>query len=246
MFRKMRNDGEGIIETQQQGVAVRLAVRHRLGGDERAAARTVLHDHRPAPLGGKRTRKHAPDHIHGRPGGERHNDAGQPGFLRNTPAGANRYGQSNGTKADQYASAQRHVTVASSRDDARMLRRGRSAHHDRLASRVEGKAAPARQREPLAWYAHSPPGSISLHSAWVRRGTPLAALTRGGGEPAFTPVGVDLDEVTSALELLHRRLGKPGFDDKGTGAGSARPERDREVLGMPSGSINGLLQVHSA
>jgi hypothetical protein len=185
----MRNDGEGIIETQQQGVAVRLAVRHRLGGDERAAARTVLYDHRPAPLGRKRTRKHAPDHIHGRPGGERHNDAGQPGFLRDNPAGADRYGQSNGTKADQYASAQRHITVASSHDDARMRRTMRvcgvaAARHIMVGSRLARRA----KRRWRASASHRPRMGPHLPAAYpcIPRGFAAARRLRPSREAAVS------------------------------------------------------------
>src|SRR5262245_3162060 len=80
---------------------------------------------------------------------------------------------------------------------------------------------------------HSPPGGVALHSAGIGCGAAAAALARGGGETALAPVGVDLDEVTPAFELLHRRRRQPALHHQYARPRGARPERDREMLGVP-------------
>src|ERR1700730_12463570 len=50
----------------------------------------------------------------------------------------------------------------------------------------------------------SPAGGVALHAAGIRCGAAAAALAGGGGETSLAPVGVDLDDVAAAFELLHR------------------------------------------
>src|SRR5215510_4732706 len=82
---------------------------------------------------------------------------------------------------------------------------------------------------------HSPPGGVALHSAGIGCGAAAAALA---------PVGVDLDDVTPAFEVLHRRRRQPALYHQYARPRGARPERDREMLGVPARGVDRLLQIH--
>src|SRR6266576_971945 len=71
------------------------------------------------------------------------------------------------------------------------------------------------------------------------------ALARGGGEASLAPIGVDLDDVAAALQFLDRRARQPALDHQYAGPRRARPERDREMLRVPSRSVDRLLQIHA-
>src|SRR5208337_4419984 len=60
------------------------------------------------------------------------------------------------------------------------------------------------------------------------------SITRCGGEPTLAPVGMYLDAVTTAHELLHCRFRQSPFDYEHARARGARSERDWKVLGVPS------------
>src|SRR5215467_15112950 len=64
---------------------------------------------------------------------------------------------------------------------------------------IEFAGAFIDRREP------SPAGGVALHPAGVGCGAAAAALAGGGGETSLAPVGVDVDDVAAAFELLHRR-----------------------------------------
>src|SRR5262245_29352959 len=90
-----------------------------------------------------------------------------------------------------------------------------------------------------------PSGGVALHAARVGGGTAATALARGCGEAPLAPVGVDLDDMPAALQLLHRRLRQPAFDHQHARPRGARPERDREVFGVPGRSVDRFLQIHA-
>src|SRR4051812_49808936 len=74
---------------------------------------------------------------------------------------------------------------------------------------------------------------VGLHAARIGGGAAAAAVARSGGEPSLAPIGVDLDDVTAAAELLHRALRQTTFDHEHARPRRARPERDRKMLGVP-------------
>src|SRR5262252_2324791 len=106
-------------------------------------------------------------------------------------------------------------------------------------SAIEFAGAFINQPEPL------PPGGVALHSARIGGGAAAAAVARGGGETPLAPIGVDLDDVAPAFELLHRRLRQPALHHQHAWPRGARPERDREMLGVPGRGVDRLLQVHA-
>src|SRR5262249_35504199 len=91
----------------------------------------------------------------------------------------------------------------------------------------------------------SPPGGITLHAARIGGGAAATALARGRGETPLAPIVVDFDDMTAAAQFLHRRLRQPALDHQHAGARGARPERDREMLGVPRGRVDRLLQIHA-
>src|SRR5215470_15295624 len=91
----------------------------------------------------------------------------------------------------------------------------------------------------------SPAGGVALHAAGIGGGAAAAALTSGGGETSLAPVGVDLDDVAAAFELLRRRRRQAALDHQHARPRGARPERDREMLGVPGGGVDRLLQIHA-
>ena len=82
----------------------------------------------------------------------------------------------------------------------------------------------------------SPPGGVALHPARIGGGAAATALARGGGEAPLAPIGVNLDDMTAAPQFLHRRLRQPALHHQDARPRGARPERDREMLGVPRGS----------
>src|SRR3954453_7191704 len=89
-----------------------------------------------------------------------------------------------------------------------------------------------------------PPRRVGLHAARIGGGAAAAAVARSGGEPPLAPVGVDLDDVTAAIELRHRALRQATLDHEHAWPRRAWPERDREMLGEPGRRVDRLLQVH--
>src|SRR5579883_2832537 len=90
-----------------------------------------------------------------------------------------------------------------------------------------------------------PARRIALHAARVGGGAAAAAIAGGGGEAAFRPGGAGLDDVAAASKLVAGRGGHAAFDDEHARARGARPERDGEMLGVPGGRVDRLLQVHA-
>src|SRR5262245_54741980 len=87
-----------------------------------------------------------------------------------------------------------------------------------------------RGSAPSVPRADSAPGGVTLHAARIGGGAAAAALARSGSEASFAPVGVDFDDVTAALQVLHGRLRQPSLDHQHARPRGARPERDREML----------------
>src|SRR5215468_10635464 len=73
---------------------------------------------------------------------------------------------------------------------------------------------------------NSPSRSVTLHAARIGGGAAARSDPRRRGEPAFRPIRSRLDTVA--------------------GARGARPERAREMFGMPGRRVDRLLQVHAA
>src|ERR1700685_96244 len=92
----------------------------------------------------------------------------------------------------------------------------------------------------------SPPRGVTLHAARIGGGAAARADAGCGGEPAFRPVGADLDLVAAALELVDGLLRHAAFDHKQAGLRRARPERAWEMLGMPSRRVDRLLHIHAS
>src|ERR1041384_1963772 len=88
------------------------------------------------------------------------------------------------------------------------------------------------------------PRSVALHAARIGCGFAAHAVLRGGGEAAFRPFRLDLDDMAAARELVAGLLRHSLFDLEHAGPRGAGPERDREVLGMPCRRVDRLLQVH--
>src|SRR5262245_29661549 len=90
----------------------------------------------------------------------------------------------------------------------------------------------------------SSPGGVALHPARIGGGAAATARARGGGEASLAPIGVDLDDVAAALQFLHRRVRQPPLTHQDARPSGARPERAREMLRVPSWSVDRLLQIH--
>src|SRR2546430_16448585 len=71
----------------------------------------------------------------------------------------------------------------------------------------------------------SPAGGVALHAAGIGCGAAAAALAGGGGETSLAPVGVDLDDVAAAFELLHRPPRQAALGPPHPPAPRARPGR---------------------
>src|SRR5213080_5044817 len=89
------------------------------------------------------------------------------------------------------------------------------------------------------------PGRVTLHAARIGGSAAATALARSSSEASLAPVGVDFDDVAAALQFLHGRLRQPPLHHQHARPRGARPERDREMLGMPSGRVDRLLQIHA-
>src|SRR5262245_60965793 len=79
----------------------------------------------------------------------------------------------------------------------------------------------------------SPPGGVTRHPARIGGGAAAPAFARGGGEAPLAPIGVDFDDMTPALQFLHRRRRQPALHHQNARPRGTRPERDREMLGVP-------------
>src|SRR6266853_450919 len=79
----------------------------------------------------------------------------------------------------------------------------------------------------------SPSGCIALHATRIGGGLAAAAVAGGGGETAFRPGLADLHDMTALLQLLSGLRRNAALRHQDAGPCRARPERDREVLGVP-------------
>src|SRR5438445_12482281 len=84
--------------------------------------------------------------------------------------------------------------------------------------------------------------SVALQAGRIGGGAAAHPDARGRGEAAFGPVGADLDDMPALAQILDRRLRHAVLDHEHAGARGARPERDREMLGMPGRRVDRLLE----
>src|SRR5579862_272103 len=90
-----------------------------------------------------------------------------------------------------------------------------------------------------------PPRGVTLHAACIGGGAAARADAGRRGEAAFRPVGADFDLVAAALELVDGLLRHAALDHEEAGLRGARPERAREMLGVPGRRVDRLLHVHA-
>src|SRR5262245_8880081 len=86
-------------------------------------------------------------------------------------------------------------------------------------------------------------GGVALHAPGIGGGAAALADAGGGGEAAFRPVGAGFDHMAAAGQFVARSLGHAVLDHEHAWARGARPERDREMLGVPGRRVDRLLQV---
>src|ERR1700676_2122753 len=86
-------------------------------------------------------------------------------------------------------------------------------------------------------------GRVALHAPGIGGGAAAAADLGGGGEAAFGPVRSGLHDMPALLQIIDGRLRHPVLDHHHARPRRSRPERDREMLGMPRRRVDRLLQV---
>src|ERR1700758_866462 len=102
---------------------------------------------------------------------------------------------------------------------------------------------------PPAWWraslAHqpSPPRRVALHAARIGGGLAVAAVARCRGEPAFGPGRPDLDHMAATFACLAGFRRPPALHHQYAGPRRARPERNREMLGVPGLGVDRLLEI---
>src|SRR5215468_4734422 len=87
---------------------------------------------------------------------------------------------------------------------------------------------------------------VALHATRIGGRAASRADARGRGEAALRPVGADFHDMPALAQIVDRRLGHAVFDHEHARACRAWPERDREMLGVPSRRVDRLLQVQLA
>src|SRR4051812_16235153 len=85
---------------------------------------------------------------------------------------------------------------------------------------------------------------VSLIAARVGGGATPRTDLRCRGEAAFGPVAAALDDVTARGQGVGRSLRQPALGDEDAGPRGARPERNREMFGVPGRRVDRFLQVH--
>jgi hypothetical protein len=75
----MRDNGESIVEAEKQCITIGFAVPDHLCGQERAATRPILHNHRSIPLGGKTSGENARHNVDRGSRIERHDESHRSG-----------------------------------------------------------------------------------------------------------------------------------------------------------------------
>src|SRR3954467_2802707 len=93
-------------------------------------------------------------------------------------------------------------------------------------------------------YSFLPSSRVALHAPGIGGRAAAAANLGSRSEAAFRPVGADLDDMAAALQGIGGRLRHAVFDHQHAGTRGARPERDREMFGMPRRRVDRFLQVH--
>src|ERR1700737_144741 len=88
-----------------------------------------------------------------------------------------------------------------------------------------------------------PSGCVTLHAPRIGGGAAAAADLRGGCQASLRPVRAGLDDMAAALQRIGGCLGYAVLDHKYAGPRRARPERDREMFGMPGRRVDRFLQI---
>src|SRR6476660_6758632 len=83
-----------------------------------------------------------------------------------------------------------------------------------------------------------PSGCVALHAARVGGGAAAGANFRSRGQAALGPIRADFDDVAALPEIVDGRLRHAVLDHEHAGTRRARPERNREVLGVPGRRVD--------
>src|SRR5215471_16945755 len=84
---------------------------------------------------------------------------------------------------------------------------------------------------------------VALHAPGIGGSATTAAEAGCSGQSAFRPIGSGFDDMAAARQLVARGLRHTVFDHEYAGPRGARPERNREMLGMPGRRVDRLLQI---
>src|SRR5262249_53029193 len=84
---------------------------------------------------------------------------------------------------------------------------------------------------------------VALHAPGIGGSATTATKAGCRGQTAFRPIGSGFDDMAAARPLVARRLRHTVFDHEYAGPGGARPERNREMFGMPGRRVDRLLQI---
>ena len=90
-----------------------------------------------------------------------------------------------------------------------------------------------------------PRDGVALHAARVRGRTQLVALARDGADPPERPRAGHGDVVAAAAEVGDRLVAEPRLDRERARLEAARVERRDQVIGVPLGRVDRLLQVRA-
>src|SRR5262249_38272467 len=135
--------------------------------------------------------------------------------------------------------------------DLAPARSRRAAHwcpaHRRAARRWPLAAHRPVAGPPAGWCRRtdpSPPSCVALHAARIGGGPAANPVLAGGGKATLGHAGPFLDLGAAPLQFPDAGLGQAAFDDQHAWTGGARPEREGEVLDVPSRGVDRPLQVH--
>src|SRR6266700_5894858 len=87
-------------------------------------------------------------------------------------------------------------------------------------------------------------GGVALHAARIGGGTAAAADLRGRGQSSFRPGRSDLDDMAALFQCVDGRFRHAVLDHEHARTCGARPERDREMFGVPGRRVDRFLQIH--
>src|SRR5205085_6834199 len=128
------------------------------------------------------------------------------------------------------------------------MSRGLSPGHGSFGHVPAGQRVPGTV--PGTWLVRACPcrsagDGIALHHPRIRAGSELGALAGDGADAAERPRREDADVVAAAAQLVDRVLAEPRLDVEGQRLHSARIEARDQVVGVPVGRVDRLLEVES-